>query len=58
MLDDEGKNLVLRKIGGDLEEELTVLKGNMRRLGYVSEVNPSSPSSCSTMWARNSLSRS
>ena len=38
VLDDEGKNLVLRKIGGDLEEELTVLKGNMRRLGYVSEV--------------------
>ena len=38
VLDDEGKNLVLRKIGGDLEGELTVLKGNMRRLGYVSEV--------------------
>lgn len=38
LLDDEGKNLVLRKIGGDLSEQLTVLKGNMKRPGYISEV--------------------
>ena len=38
VLDDEGKNLVLRKIGGELEPRLKVLKGNMRKLGYVSEV--------------------
>lgn len=38
VLDDEGKNLVLRKIGGEFESRLKVLKGNMRKLGYVSEV--------------------
>lgn len=38
VLDDEGKNLILRKIAGDLEPRLKVLKGNMRRLGYISEV--------------------
>lgn len=38
VLDDEGKNLILRKIAGDYEEELYVLKGNMKRLGYISEV--------------------
>ncbi len=38
VLDDEGKNLILRKIAGDYEEQLCVLKGNMKRLGYISEV--------------------
>ncbi len=38
VLDDVGKNLVLRKIAGDYEEELSVLKGNMRKLGYITEV--------------------
>ena len=38
VLDDEGKNLILRKIAGDIEPELRVLKGNMKRLGYISEV--------------------
>lgn len=38
VLDDEGKNLILRKIAGDYEEELKVLKGNIRKLGYISEV--------------------
>lgn len=38
VLDDEGKNLVLRKIGGEFESRLKVLKGNMRKLGYISEV--------------------
>ncbi len=38
VLDDEGKNLVLRKIAGDYENDLKVLKGNMKKLGYISEV--------------------
>lgn len=38
VLDDEGKNLILRKIAGDYEEHLRVLKGNMKKLGYISEV--------------------
>lgn len=38
VLDDEGKNLILRKIAGNYEEDLTVLKGNLRKQGYISEV--------------------
>lgn len=38
VLDDEGKNLILRKIAGDYEQELVVLKGNLKKLGYISEV--------------------
>ncbi|MGN0333698.1 MAG: PD-(D/E)XK nuclease family protein [Lachnospiraceae bacterium] len=38
VLDDEGKNLILRKIAADYEGELKVLKGNMKKLGYISEV--------------------
>ena len=38
VLDDEGKNLILRKIAGDYEDELSVLRGNMKKLGYISEV--------------------
>ena len=38
VLDDEGKNLILRKIAGDYEDKLTVLRGNIRKLGYISEV--------------------
>ncbi|OUP83464.1 helicase-exonuclease AddAB subunit AddB [Lachnoclostridium sp. An169] len=38
VLDDEGKNLVLRRIAGGYEEELTVLKGNLKKQGYISEV--------------------
>ena len=38
VLDDEGKNLILRRIAGKYEGELCVLKGNMKRLGYISEV--------------------
>mgnify|MGYP001859527860 FL=1 len=38
VLDDEGKNLVLRRIAGNYEEELTVLKGNLKKQGYISEV--------------------
>ena len=38
VLDDEGKNLVLRKIANNFEDELTVLKGNLKKQGYISEV--------------------
>ena len=38
VLDDEGKNLILRKIAGDHEKDLKVLKGNMKKPGYISEV--------------------
>ncbi len=38
VLDDEGKNLILRKLAGDYEDELCILKGNMKKLGYISEV--------------------
>lgn len=38
VLDDEGKNLVLRKIAGKYEDDLTVLKGNLKKQGYISEV--------------------
>ncbi|WP_346909360.1 helicase-exonuclease AddAB subunit AddB [Faecalicatena orotica] len=38
VLDDEGKNLILRKIAGDYEEDLKVLKGNLKKQGYISEV--------------------
>lgn len=38
VLDDVGKNLILRKIAGDYEEDLCVLKGNMKKLGYITEV--------------------
>ena len=38
VLDDEGKNLILRKIAGEHESELKVLRGNIRKLGYISEV--------------------
>lgn len=38
VLDDEGKNLVLRKIAGNYESQLKVLKGNIKKLGYISEV--------------------
>lgn len=38
ILDDEGKNLVLRRIAGRYEDQLTVLKGNLKKQGYISEV--------------------
>ena len=43
VLDDEGKNLILRKIAGDYEKDLKVLKGNMKKLGYISEVKSAMP---------------
>ena len=38
ILDDMGKNLILRKIAGDYSDDLKVLKGNLRKPGYISEV--------------------
>ena len=38
VLDDEGKNLVLRKIAGECEKDLKVFKGNLKKQGYISEV--------------------
>ena len=38
VLDDEGKNLILRRVAGKLEDELKVLRGNLKRQGYITEV--------------------
>jgi ATP-dependent helicase/nuclease subunit B len=38
VLEETGKNIVLRKLAKLHEEELTVIGGNMKRLGYISEV--------------------
>ena len=35
VLDDEGKNLVLRKIAGECEKDLKVFKGNLKKQGYI-----------------------
>lgn len=38
ILEETGKNLVLRKIAQEQEEKLSVLKGNIHRMGYIGEV--------------------
>lgn len=38
VLEETGKNLVLRKIAKEQEENLTVLRANMNRMGYIGEV--------------------
>ncbi len=38
ILEETGKSLVLRKIAQEQKEKLTVLKGNMHRMGYIGEV--------------------
>ena len=38
VLDDVGKNLVIRKVAGDNEEKLKVLGGNLKKMGYISEM--------------------
>ena len=38
VLEETGKNLVLRKLAQEQEEKLTVLRPNMNRMGYVGEV--------------------
>lgn len=38
VLDDTGKSLVLRRVAAGLEEELSVMKHNIKKLGYIHEV--------------------
>ena len=38
VLEDNGKNLMLRKIAGDHTDELTYLRANIKKFGYVEEV--------------------
>ena len=38
ILDDEGKNLIIRRLAGKKEDSLKVLKGNIKKPGYISEV--------------------
>lgn len=38
VLEETGKNLVLRKVAGDKKDQLRVLGGNMNKMGYISEV--------------------
>lgn len=38
ILDDTGKSLVLRSVAADLEEELSVMKRNIKKIGYIHEV--------------------
>lgn len=38
VLDDEGKNFILRKVAGRLAPDLHVLGANIRKPGYISEV--------------------
>lgn len=38
VLDDTGKSLVLRKVAEELKEEIPVLGGNLKKLGYIHEV--------------------
>lgn len=38
VLDDEGKSLILRKIAGQYESDLKILRGNLKKQGYISEV--------------------
>ena len=40
-IDDMGKNLILRHLAAQNEEKLTVLGGNMHKLGYITEVKSS-----------------
>lgn len=37
-LDDTGKNLILRRVAGEVEEKLTVIGANMRKVGYIAQV--------------------
>lgn len=38
VLDDTGKSLILRRVTAELEEELCVMKRNVKKLGYISEI--------------------
>lgn len=38
ILDDVGKNFVIRKVAGEQEDNLKVLRGNLKKMGYISEM--------------------
>ena len=38
VLEETGKNLVLRKVAGEKKKELPVLGTNLKKMGYISEV--------------------
>lgn len=38
LLDDTGKNLILRKVAGEHEQELSVIGANLKRTGYIAQV--------------------
>lgn len=38
VIDDMGKNLILRHLAGEYEKELKVIGGNLKKLGYITEV--------------------
>lgn len=38
VMEETGKSLVLRRIVEEKEQELTVLKGNLKKMGYISEL--------------------
>lgn len=38
VLEDTGKNLILRKLAADLEPRLHVLQGSLHRIGYIDEI--------------------
>lgn len=38
VLDDVGKNFVIRKIAGDNEDNLKILGSNLKKTGYISEI--------------------
>lgn len=38
VLEETGKNLLLRKVAQEKKEELLILAGNMKKMGYVSEI--------------------
>ena len=38
VLEETGKNLVLRKVAGEKKKELPVLGANLKKMGYISEV--------------------
>ena len=38
ILEETGKNLILRKVAQEQEGKLTILSGNMHRMGYIGEV--------------------
>ncbi len=38
LIDDMGKSLILRRLAGTYQEQLPLLGGNLKKLGYISEI--------------------